>query len=88
MSSTYLTSADMNLIERLLRQVRERGPVQPLNEVTSSARLLVRRMESGLKSETALRGALAHHVGLRLIIDEAVSWWDAEGGAAGSGVRS
>lgn len=88
MSSTYLTSADMNLIERLLGEVRERGPVQTLNEVTSAARLLIRRMESGLKSETALRGALAHHVGLRLVMDEAVSRWDGEGGEVGSGLRS
>jgi hypothetical protein len=87
-SSTYLTSADINLIERLLGEVQERGPVQTLNEVTAAARLLIRRMESGLKSETALRGALAHYVGLRLIMDEAVSRWDGEGGAAGSGVRS
>jgi hypothetical protein len=84
-SSTYLTSADINLIERLLGHVREPDAAQTADN--SAARPLIPIMESRLKSEAALRGALAYHVGLRLIMDEAVSRWD-EGGAAGSGVRS
>ena len=83
MFSTYLTSDNMNLIERLLCEVRGSGPNRNSDRETAEARLLIGRVERGATNEDELRGALAHHVGLRKIMDSALARWDAEGGAPG-----
>jgi hypothetical protein len=84
MSSTYLTSDNMNLIERLLSEVRGAGLIRNLDRETAAARLLIQRVEQGMTKESELRGALSHHVGLHKIMDSALERWDGEGGAIGS----
>jgi hypothetical protein len=84
MSSTYLTSDNMNMIERLLSEVRGSGSIRNFDRETAEARLLIGRVEGGTTSEDELRGALARHVGLHKIMDGALSRWDAEGGAPGN----
>lgn len=84
MSSTYLTSDNMNLIERLLSEVRGSGPIRNFDRETAEARLLVGRVEGGTTSEDELRGALAHHVELHKIMDSALARWDGEGGSPGT----
>jgi hypothetical protein len=84
MSSTYLTSDNMNLIERLLSEVRGAGPIRNFDRETAAARLLIQRFEQGMTKESELRCALSHHMGLHKIMDSALERWDGEGGAIGS----
>jgi hypothetical protein len=84
MSSTYLTSDDMNLIERLLSEVRGAGPTRNFDRETAEARFLIKRVEQGATSEDELRGALSYHVDLHKIMDSALSRWAGEGGAIGN----
>jgi len=84
MSSTYLTSDNMNLIERLLSEVRGPGSIRNFDRETAEARLLIGRVEGGTTSEDELRGALSHHVGLHKILDSALARWDSEGGSPGT----
>jgi hypothetical protein len=84
MSSTYLTSDNMNLIERLLSEVRGAGLIRNLDRETAAARLLIQRFEQGMTEESELRISLSHHVGLHKIMDSALERWDGEGGAIGN----
>jgi hypothetical protein len=84
MSSTYPTSDNMNLIERLLREVRAPRPIRDFDRETAEARLLIKQVEQGTTNEGELRGALSHHVGLHKIMDSALERWDGEGGAIGN----
>jgi hypothetical protein len=84
MSSTYLTSDDMNLIERLLSEVRGAGPTPNFDRETAEARFLIKRVEQGTTNEDELRAALSHHVGLHKITDSALPRWGGEGGAIGN----
>jgi hypothetical protein len=81
MSSTYLTSDNMNLIERLLSEVREPGPASNIDREIAEARLLVGRVEQGTTNEVELRDALSRHVVRHKIMDSAIARWDGEGGA-------
>lgn len=84
MSSTHLTSDNMNLIERLLSEVRETGPIRNFDRETAAARLLIQRLEQGTTNEDELRSALAHHVDLHEMLGGALERWDGEGGAIGN----
>jgi hypothetical protein len=81
MSSTYLTSDNMNLIERLLSEVRGSAPMRNLDRETAEARLLVGRVEQGTTNEIELRDALSRHVVRHKVMDSALARWDGEGGA-------
>ncbi|EXL04022.1 hypothetical protein [Aquamicrobium defluvii] len=85
MSSTYLTSQDMNLVGRLLDEKRELGKLRGIERETSAARFLVRRIEQGTANEMRLRIALGRHLRLCDTQNSAVSRWDGEGGAIGKG---
>ncbi|MCK9552939.1 hypothetical protein QEZ48_19515 [Aquamicrobium lusatiense] len=85
MSSTYLTPQDMNLVRRLLDEMREPGKLRGIDRETSAARFLVRRIEQGTASEMRLRIALGRHLHLYDTQNSAVSRWDGEGGAIGQG---
>ena len=84
MSSTCLTSDNMNLIEPLLAEVRESGPISNFDRETAAAHLLIQRVQQSTTNENALRSALARHVGLHEIMGGALERWDGEGGAIGS----
>lgn len=62
MSSNFLTSDDMTMIERLLAEVREAGPEPSFDIETAQARLLVHAFEEGTAGEADLRNLLAEHV--------------------------
>jgi hypothetical protein len=58
MSSTYLTSDDMKMIERLLAESPKDGAYASSEVDTAQARLLIHTFESGLSTEAELRGRL------------------------------
>lgn len=64
MSSTYLTSADMRMIERLLGEDRQPGSGRTPDAEASAARLLVHAVEEGSSDEGELRTLLARHIDL------------------------
>jgi len=69
MSSTYLTSDDMTLIERLLREIREEGPERNFDRETAAAWFLIQEIEKGSTGEIVLREKLAMHVDLHNALD-------------------
>jgi hypothetical protein len=83
-SSTHLTSDNINLIERWLSEVRESGSIRNFDRVTATARLLIQRVEQGTTNEDELRSALARRVGLHEIMEGALGQWDGEGSAIGN----
>lgn len=85
MSSTYLTSQDMNLIGRLLDEMRDLGKLRGFDGEASAARFLVRRIEQGTSSEMRLRIALKRHLRLGDALNGSTSRHDAEGGITGTG---
>ncbi len=81
MSSGYLTSRDMNVIERLLAEIREKGCERDFGKETAAARMLVHAVEQGSSDETTLRTMLAGHVDLHRTLDIGLSRWADESGA-------
>lgn len=81
MSSTYLTSHDMNIIEQLLVEVREPAENRSFDEETAQARMLVRAVERGIHSATELRMLLKYHVRLHQALNHSSQRWENEGGA-------
>ncbi|PWJ78348.1 hypothetical protein C7441_11613 [Pseudaminobacter salicylatoxidans] len=59
MSSTYLTSADMSMISRLVAEVRESQTFRNLPRETAAARFLIKQYEENLTAEPELREKLA-----------------------------
>lgn len=87
MSSGYLTSTDMVIIERLLAEVREPSENRSFEKETARALMLIRAAEQGVTSEHDLRLLLIKHEALHRITDQAYATWDNEGGAAERAVR-
>lgn len=83
MSSTYLTSDDMNLIERLLGEIGEHGPLRNFDR-NAAARFLVQSFQRGATSEADLRASLSRHLNHHKAMDGAVARWDEEGGSTGN----
>lgn len=78
MSSAYLTSTDMLLIECLLA---EHGRDRSGDWKTAASRLLIRAMEQGTCDETSLRQILARHVQFNQAVEAGLAEWESEGGA-------
>lgn len=62
MASTYLTSENMELIERLLAEVRPKTGGGAPPTVTVEARLLIAAFEAGTKTKDDLRRLLDEHI--------------------------
>lgn len=75
MSSTYLTSNDMTMMERLLAEVREAAPERSFDIESAQARLLVRAFEGGMASESDLRNLLAEHDTLQRMFARSHGRW-------------
>ncbi|MBS3652358.1 hypothetical protein KEU06_27585 [Pseudaminobacter sp. 19-2017] len=58
MSSTYLTSNDMKMIERLLAEAPKDETYASSEVETAQVRLLIHAFESGISTEAELRGRL------------------------------
>lgn len=82
MSSGYLTSTDMVMIERLLAEVREPSENRGFDKETARAMMLIGAAEQGVASEHELRLLLLKHEALDRIMEQAYATWDDEGGAA------
>jgi hypothetical protein len=78
MSSTYPTSDDMKMIERLLAEVRETRPERSFDAETSQAHLLIHALEEGTRVESELRHLLAEHVKLHKLFDRSHQRWARE----------
>lgn len=80
MSSTYLTHADMRMIERVLGEV----PGTPGGfEREAAARFLISNFERKKTAEADLRLLLAARVKVLDSMTRAISRWENEGGAQG-----
>lgn len=77
-SSTYLTSDDMKMIERLLAEVRETRPERSFDAETARAHLLIHALGEGTQVESELRHLLAEHVKLHRVIDRSRQPWASE----------
>lgn len=81
MSSKYLTSSDMNTIERLLSEVREQSENRSFEKETARSLMLIQAVQSGVRQEDRLRVLLAKHVARHQIIDYPIAEWENEGGS-------
>lgn len=81
MSSGFLTSNDMNLLQRLLGEVPANGLVDDVESATVLARMLVHAVERGIVSEPVLRTMIASYR-RSLSPADALEIWETEGGAA------
>jgi hypothetical protein len=81
MSSTYLTSDDMTMIERLLAEARIDRPYASSDVETAQARLLIRAIVSGTPTEAELRDLLAEYVQPQRSLAQSYQRWENEGGA-------
>lgn len=83
MSSTYITSSDMQLIEQLLVERHETHGVQTIDKETEAARELFRTITCGISDEETLRIVLANHFNGPAPCPDAarLSRWESEGGA-------
>jgi len=88
MSSAYLTTSDMNTIERLLREVRERGAPRNFDRETAAARFLIDNFKRSKAAETDLRTLLAARVKTLDAMTDGLTQWDNEGGAPAKGART
>ena len=79
MSSTYLTSHDLNMIVRLLDEVRMTGRLAE-NDIIAE-RLLIRRFEKGTYDERRLRIILKRHIFNYPNNAKEQNAWENEGGA-------
>lgn len=79
MSSGYLTSEEMNLIQRLLAEGAPTRAARGAGDETAAARMLIRAIGRG-SGEDGLRTKLARFRD-GTVIDAALSRWDGEGGA-------
>ena len=81
MSSTYLTSNDITMIERLLAEVRVAGTHHCADIETAQARLLIYAFEDGMSEESDLRRLLSGHVSLHNGLARSRQRWVREAGA-------
>lgn len=88
MSSTYLTSTDMTMIERLLAEVREPGPERSFDRETAAARFLIQHFTPNADAENQLRKKLAVHINTLDTVANAIARWDDDGGAIRRGATS
>lgn len=82
MSSTYLTSHNLNMIARLLGEARASGELAE-NDIIAE-RLLIRRFERGTFNEGRLRIILRRHVFNYPNNAKEQNEWENEGGAIGT----
>lgn len=87
MSSTYLTSEDLDMIDRLVAEVRESQPVRNIARETAAARFLVQDFEENQTPEPELRRKLAAYLDEQDAMDAALVRWD-EGDEPGRSPRS
>jgi hypothetical protein len=80
MSSSYLSFADMTMLQRLLVEVRE--PERQFSAETAQVRALVHALEGGMTLEADLRILLAEQVDLQRRLDLSERRWASEGDAA------
>ncbi|WP_146149025.1 hypothetical protein [Pseudaminobacter soli (ex Li et al. 2025)] len=83
MSSNYLTSVEMDMIERLLAEVRGLHPDRDVTRETATARFLVYDIEKNQTAEAELRKKLTAHLDEWESTGAAIARWDYEGGASG-----
>lgn len=83
MSSTYLTSENMNMISRLLSETCEIGKISETGKL--SARLLVRRFEKGTFNENRLRLILRRFLRQQSSLSASLDRWNDEGGLISTG---
>src|SRR5690606_32658369 len=84
MSSTYLTSRDMNSLEQVLAEVRERAVNRGFDPGPAHSRMLGRASERGPPSSPDLGALLAAAVRAPPTRDHSSQRWENEGG----GIRS
>ncbi len=82
MSSTYLTSHNLNMLVRLLDEVRITGELAE-NDIIAE-RLLIHRFEKGTYDEIRLRIVLRRHIFNYPNETKEINAWENEGGAIGS----
>lgn len=82
MSSTYLTSHNLNILVRLLDEVRITGELAE-NDIIAE-RLLIHRFERGTYDERRLRIILRRHVFNYPNNAKEQNEWENEGGAIGT----
>jgi hypothetical protein len=85
MSSTYLKSANMTAIEKLLAEVRP-SLIQGSDRQTAAARFLAERFDG--EEEMHMRTVLAAYVKGLDAHNDALARWDDEGGAVGKAPRT
>jgi hypothetical protein len=81
MSSTFLTSSDMNMIGGLIVEGRRRYPERSLAFFSEPARLLVKSFQAGVTCESELRRVMEDCLRVAVIPDGSIDRWDDEGGA-------
>lgn len=88
MSSDYLTSNDLNMIERLLGEVREPGNFRGLDRESVAARFLIANFRRSKTAEKDLRTLLAARIKAQDATERGLNRWDNEGGAPAKRVRT
>lgn len=78
MSSNYLTSENMNMIGRLLAEIRPRSSRPDADRETATARFLVESFQGGTKTIDGLRRRLESHAS-----QHSVNRWDDKDGTVG-----
>lgn len=88
MSSNYLSFANMNMIERLLAEVREPGSIHDVARENAAVHFLIREVEQSQAAEEDLRPKLAAHLDEWETTGAAIVRWDDEGRARGVSLRA
>jgi len=88
MSSNYLSFANMNMIERLLAEVRQSAQPHDAGTETAALNFLVREVEQSQAAEADLRQKLAVHLGEWETADAAIARWDDDGFSGGKSRRA
>lgn len=84
MSSKYLTSTDMNIIERVLSQVGEQSGNRSFEREAIRALTLIHAVQCGVRSEERLRMLLAMNETQHQIVEYPIAEWENEGGSVGT----
>ncbi|KFB08430.1 hypothetical protein EL18_02681 [Nitratireductor basaltis] len=82
MSSGYLTSQDLQLIDTLLAEHRTGSGNRTTETELRTGRLLIDLMSNGVQEEDQLRQKLRHHLESLRSTEIALSEWENEGGAS------
>ncbi|MBN9079687.1 MAG: hypothetical protein J0H84_26085 [Rhizobiales bacterium] len=85
MSSTYLTSANMTAVEKILAEVRP-SLIQGTGRQAAAARFLIERFDE--ESEAHMRAVIEEYVKGLDSHENALARWNDEGGAIGSAPRT